>query len=481
MTGVPDVLATRYASPAMRAIWSPHARAVAERRLWVTVLEAQHAAGVEVDPEVLDAYRAAVEDVDLEAIAERERRLRHDVKARIEEFNAAASRHLEGRTPQHIHTAMTSRDVTDNVEQHQIRRSLELVRDRAVAALARLAERATEHELTVVAGRTHNVVAQPTTVGKRFAHAGRELLVATHGLENLLDRYPLRGLKGPVGTQADQLDLLDEDRERLAAVERAVAEHLGFGAVLDCVGQVYPRSLDLEVAARLVQVASGPANLATTLRLMAGQEQVTEGFAAGQVGSSAMPHKMNPRSCERISGLVTVLSGFLAMTSGLVGDQWNEGDVSDSVVRRVALPGAFFAADGLFATLLTVLDELSVHTAAIAAELRRQLPFLATPRLLVAAVRAGLGREEAHRIVGEHAAHVVREMRSEGRVDNDLLARLAADERFPLDARQLDELVSEPRELVGATSDQIRAFAAAVRPLVDAHPEAATYVPGPIL
>ncbi|NLV56861.1 MAG: adenylosuccinate lyase, partial [Acidimicrobiales bacterium] len=330
-------------------LWSAAAKIRRERRLWLTVLRAQRDQGANVPDGVIEAYEAVVDDVDLESIAARERVTRHDVKARIEEFNALAGHEA-------VHAGMTSRDLTENVEQMQIRDALLLVRRRSVAVLARLAERATEHELTVLTGRSHNVPAQATTLGKRFANAGQELLLAVQRVDDLLARYPLRGIKGPVGTQQDMLDLLGSDAA-VAAVEGAVADALGFDHVLGSVGQVYPRSLDLDVVSALVQLAAGPASLAKTIRLMAGIELVTEGFKPGQVGSSAMPHKMNTRSAERIGGLTVILGGHLAMVTALAGDQWNEGDVSCSVVRRVAVPDAFLALDGLFETALTVLDE----------------------------------------------------------------------------------------------------------------------------
>jgi adenylosuccinate lyase len=395
------------------------------------------------------------------------------VKARIEEFAALAGH-------EHIHKGMTSRDLTENVEQLQVRQSLALVRDRAVAALARLARLATEHESTVMTGRSHNVAAQATTLGKRFATVADELLVAVERLENLLDRYPLRGIKGPMGTSQDLLDLLDGDEERLAELERRVATHLGFDRVLDSVGQVYPRSLDFDAVSALVQLVAGPSNLATTIRLMAGHELVTEGFAEGQVGSSAMPHKMNTRSCERVNGLAVVLRGHLSMVSELVGDQWNEGDVSCSVVRRIALPDAFFATDGLFQTFLTVLDEFGAFPAVIQRELDRYLPFLTTTKVLMAAVRNGLGREAAHEAIKEHAVAVALDMR-QGRAHNDLFDRLAADSRLGLDRPAIAALVRDPIEFTGAARSQTQAVVRRVEALTGRHPEAAAYAPGTIL
>ncbi|MCD9624561.1 adenylosuccinate lyase [Rhabdothermincola salaria] len=473
-TTVPNVLAARYASDEMARLWSPEHKVVLERELWLAVMDAQRDLGIEVPDEARSAYRAVLHQVDLASIDARERVTRHDVKARIDEFCALAGH-------EHIHKGMTSRDLTENVEQLQVRRALEVVRGRMLAAAARLAQLAAEHAETVLTGRTHNVPAQATTLGKRFASAAEELLGALQRVDELLARYPLRGIKGPVGTQQDMLDLLDGDEERLDALEARVAEHLGFGAVLTSVGQVYPRSLDLDVVSALVQAAAGPASLALTIRLMAGQELATEGFRPGQVGSSAMPHKMNSRSCERIAGFTAILRGHLTMVAGLAGDQWNEGDVSCSVVRRVALPDAFLAIDGLFETFLTVLEDFGAYPAVIARELDRYLPFLATTKVLMAAVRHGVGREQAHEAIKEHAVAAALRLREEGAEGNDLLDRLAADPRLGLAPDELAGVMARPLDFVGAAPRQVGAVVAAVEALVVADPDAAAYRPADIL
>jgi adenylosuccinate lyase len=251
--------------------------------------------------------------------------------------------------------------------------------------------------------------------------------------------------------------------------------------VLTSVGQVYPRSLDFDVVSALAQVVAGPSSLATTIRLMVGQELVTEGFKPGQVGSSAMPHKMNTRSSERVNGLAVIVRGYLSMIGELAGDQWNEGDVSCSVVRRVALPDAFFATDGLFQTFLTVLDEFGAYPAVIARELDRFLPFLTSTKLLVAAVRKGVGREVAHEVIKEHAVAVALAMREKGLVANDLFDRLAGDPRLGLSRAEIDALVADRAAFIGAAPAQVLAVAERVAEIVAAHPEAAKYSPAPIL
>jgi adenylosuccinate lyase len=470
---IPNVLAARYASPSMAQLWSPEHKIMLERQLWLAVLSAQKDFGVAVPDGVIQDYQAVLRQVDLSSIAARERITRHDVKARIEEFNALAGH-------EHVHKGLTSRDLTENVEQLQIRAGLELIRDRAVATAVQLGHKAAEYAALVMTGRSHNVAAQATTLGKRFASAADELLVAIARLEELIDRYPLRGIKGPVGTSQDMLDLFGGQEKLLAGLEAEVAQHLGFRQVMTSVGQVYPRSLDYEVITALVQLAAGPSSLATTIRLMAGHELVTEGFKDGQVGSSAMPHKMNTRSCERVNGLTVILRGYASMAGELAGNQWNEGDVFCSVVRRVALPDAFFALDGLFETFLTVLDEFGVYPAVVARELERYLPFLTTTKVLMAAVKNGIGRETAHEVIKEHAVAMALDLRK-GSTENDLFRRLGEDGRLGLTEQQITEIVGEPLSFTGAAVAQVNELVRRVDLLAKRYPEAAAYTPGDIL
>ena len=470
---IANVLANRYASAELVDLWSAETKIILERQLWIAVLKAQRDLGVDVPAEAIAAYENVIDKVDLESIANREKITRHDVKARIEEFNALAGY-------EQVHKGMTSRDLTENVEQLQVYRSLELIRTKAITVALRIAERAAEYDTLVMAGRSHNVAAQATTLGKRFASAAEELLVAIERIENLIERYPLRGIKGPMGTAQDMLDLMGGDETKLAELESRIATHLGFARVFDSVGQVYPRSLDFDALSTLVQLGAGPSSLAHTIRLMAGNETVTEGFKEGQVGSSAMPHKMNARSCERVGGLQVILRGYLTMAADLSGQQWNEGDVFCSVIRRVALPDAFFAIDGMFETFLTVLAEFGAFPAMIDRELERYLPFLATTRILMAAVRAGVGRETAHEVIKENAVAVALNMRENGG-EQDLIDRLAADDRLPLTKQQLDDALANRHAFIGAAESQTHRVIDRVRALVAQYPQAADYVPGEIL
>ena len=462
-----SVLADRYASKAMRAIFAPEEKIIAERRLWLAVARAQNKLGHTIADSVIADYEKVLNKVDLASIDAREKITRHDVKARIEEFNALAGHEA-------IHAGMTSRDVTENIEALQVKNGLEIVHGKVVAVLAQLGEKAAQYSAQPIAGRSHNVPAQITTLGKRFASAAEELLFAYERLTSLQDRYPMRGIKGPVGTAQDSIDLLGSSKSH-QSLELEIANDLGFNRVLDSTGQIYPRSFDYDVVTTLVQLAASPSSLATSIRLMAGAELVTEGFKDGQVGSSAMPHKMNTRSCERINGLSVILRGYASMVSELAGDQWNEGDVSCSVVRRVALPDAFYAIDGLLETTLTVLNEFGAFPAVIQAELDRYLPFLATTKILMASVKAGVGREVAHEVIKEHAVKAALAMR-EGKA-NSLLDALAADARIPLDRKALDALISQPIEFTGDARQQIARVVDRIDAITSAHPAAAQYKP----
>ena len=469
---IPDVLASRYASNQMSDIWSQTNKIILERKLWVAVMKAQQELGLNIPAANITDYEKVIEKVDLDSIRKREEKTRHDVKARIEEFNALAGH-------EDIHKGLTSRDLTENIEQLQIKESLKLIHDKTVATLSQLAKLATQYSDLAITGRSHNVAAQSTTLGKRFASAAEETLHAYSKLNSLISTYPLRGIKGPVGTSQDVLDLFDNDNKKVQKLEQIVAKHLGFENVLTSVGQIYPRSIDFDVISTLFLISAGPSSLATSIRLMAGNDLVTEGFKEGQVGSSAMPHKMNTRSCERVNGLNVVLRGYMSMTSELSGTQWNEGDVSCSVVRRVALPGSFFALDGLLETILTVLQEFGVFKGAIKAEYEKYLPFLATTKILMAAVKKGVGREVAHEAIKKHAIAAALNMR-EGK-PQDLISRLASEKVLNLTEAELNNLLTEPLSFVGLAQQQVSDIAEKVALIVKKYPQAAGYSPRPIL
>ena len=435
MSITPNVLATRYATKEMVAIFDPVNKIINERKFWITILKLQQKAGLPITDSDIKAYEKVVEKVDLESIDKREMKTRHDVKARIEEFNDLAG-------VEKIHIGMTSRDLTENIELIQIKAGLELIEHRTLQTLFLLNEKITKYEKTYMVGRSHNVAAQVTTLGKRFASCAEELLFAHSALIELIARLPLRGIKGPVGTSQDSLAAMGKDFEKL---EKSIADQFGFENTWNSLGQIYPRSVDFEVVSKLLQVAAAPSSMATTIRLMTGAGLASEGFKTGQVGSSAMPHKMNSRSSERINGMMVLLRGYNTMAADLAGDQWNEGDVSCSVVRRVVIPDSFYVLDGLLQTFMTILNEFGAFEEKIKAELDEQLPLLATTKILFECVKSGVGREAAHRLIKKHST-----LNTAG----NFFETLAKEEEFPLSLDQLKSLIVDPSVFAGKASEQ---------------------------
>lgn len=472
-----NVLSERYATPTINAIFSERGKTIAERELWIAVMKAQRELGIAIPVEDIARYEAARESVDLELIRTIERKTKHDVKAKIEAFVQAAG------AAEHIHKGMTSRDLTDNVEQMQIRNAARIIFGKGVSILRHMAGRAREYRDIVLTARTHHQPAQPTLLGRRFAMWAEEFLEHLKAFEQFIAAYPLRGLKGPVGTQFDLLVLLGSP-DKVEDLERRVARELGFAAVLDAPGQVYPRSLDYELVSRLACLASACENFAKGMRLMSGYELVTEGFKEGQVGSSAMPHKMNTRSSERICGFAELLKMYADGASRLAGDQWEEGDVSCSVLRRVIIPDAFYAMDGLCETVLTVLNDMGAYPAVIRRETERYLPFLATTEMLMLAVKAGVGREAAHRVIKKHAVSEALRLRQAGSGDNRLAELVAADPVFKaagIGTDQLQAVLCDTTHFVGRAKQQIEAVCSKADALVRTYATEAAYEPGVIL
>lgn len=442
----PNVLATRYATKEMVAIFDPVNKIIAERKFWITILNFQKKAGLPITDSDISAYEKVINNVDLTSIEKREKASRHDVKARIEEFNALAG-------VEKIHIGMTSRDLTENIELIQIRDGLNLIRKRTLETLFLLEKNISKYEKTYLVGRSHNVAAQVTTVGKRFATCGEELLFSLTALEELINRLPLKGLKGPVGSGQDGISALGSAKD-LAKMEETIEKEFGFDNTLTSVGQIYPRSIDFEVVSKLLQISSAPSTMATTIRLMAGSGLASEGFKAGQVGSSAMPHKMNSRSSERINGMMVLLRGYTTMAADLAGDQWNEGDVSCSVVRRVVIPDSFYVADGLLHTFMTILTEFGIFEENINKELSENLPFLASTQILMSCVKAGMGREIAHEMIKKHATTTT---------PSNFFAALTSEKNFPLTIDQLNQLIKNPADFAGSAAEQSKEIAEQIK------------------
>jgi adenylosuccinate lyase len=466
-----NILSQRYATPEINAIFSERGKILAERELWIAVMKSQRELGLDISAEEIEKYESVKNDIDLDKIAEIESRTRHDIKAKIESFVLVA------KAKEHIHKGMTSRDLTDNVEQMQIRKASQIVLGRYISVVNHMANKARDYAHIELTARTHHQPAELTLLGRRFTMWAEELYHHILGFQTFLENMPLRGIKGPVGTQASMLNLLGSD-EKVRALEQKVAGHLGFKKTLISPGQIYPRSLDFDLLANLTKLGSACSNFAYGMRLMSGYELVTEGFKEGQVGSSAMPHKMNTRSSERINGFMKLLRMYSSGASELAGDQWEEGDVSDSVVRRVIIPDAFYAIDGMSETTLTVLNEMGTYDTVISNEVDKYIPFLATTQILTAAMQAGIGREQAHEVIKKYAVSEALKMREgkEPRLDYEL----GQNELFSshgIGEEQIKNILNDREDLLGNAKMQTKQVIRNIEDLCHKSQQAATYEP----
>lgn len=470
-----DVLSARYATPEMNAIFSEKGKILTERELWIAVMKGQRELGLNIPSEDIEKFEAAKNDIDLEDIKAREIILKHDLKARIESFVKTAG------AGQNIHRGMTSRDPTDNGEQMGCLEASKLVFGKNVSVLKHIVDNSHKYNNYVLA-RTHNQPAQATLLGRRFSMWGEELMLHLGSFENFIDNYALRGIKGAIGTQTDMIKLLGS-QEKALQLEGIVAEKLGFKRVLNSTGQVYPRSLDLELCNNLSELSSAPSNFAYTMRLMAGFGLVNEGFDEGQTGSSAMPYKMNTRTCERINGLSDLLGMFADGASRISGHQWGEGDVYCSVVRRVILPGSFYAMDGLCEATLTVLNNMHAYEGEIVHELDKFLPFIVTTEILQMATKCGVGREDAHKAIKKHSIAEGNRMKEEGSSETSLPTLLAHDPAFygVVTEAQIKDIINNKEGQIGNARMQIDKVSNDAQYFFSKYPNAMSYEPREIL
>ena len=456
-------LTERYASPEMSRIFSPSFKFGTWRRLWLALAEAQRDLGLDIPEEAIRAIQDHLHDVDLDRAAELERELRHDVMAHVH--------HLGEQAPEArgiLHLGATSAFVGDNTDLIQHREALLLVRRRLVNAVAALSGFAAEHRGLPTLGFTHFQPAQPTTVGKRATLWIQDLVLDLEEIEFRLETLRFRGVRGTTGTQASFLDLFDGDGEKVAKLNRAVAERMGFDEVYGVTGQTYTRKADAACLATLSGVAQSASKFGHDLRLLSHLKEVEEPFESAQIGSSAMPYKRNPMRSERICALarhVITLSLDPAFTQAT---QWLERSLDDSANKRIAIPEAYLGTDAVLLILHNVASGLVVHPEMIRRRLREELPFMATENLMMRAVRQGGDRQELHERVRRHAVAAGDRVKRQG-LENDLLDRIAADDAFGVTRQELEEEV-RPERYVGRAPEQTDEFLREwVEPILDRH------------
>ena len=386
-------LETRYASPQLRAIWSPQRKFSTWRRLWLALAEAQRELGLDITAAQIEALSAHLDDIDFEAAERHESRLHHDVMAHIHALDevAPAARSI-------IHLGATSQFVNCNTELLLIRESLDLIARRLAGIVDAPGTFSVEHRAVPTLGFTHFQPAQPTTVGKRATLWAADFTIALEDVEHRVATLRFRGVKGATGTQASFLALFDGDRDKVERLDELVTEKMGWPADRRFVvtGQTYPRLVDAQLLGTLAVAAAGTQKCATDIRLPAHRKEVEEPFEDGQVGSTAMPYKRNPMLCERATGLARFVISLASNGYHTAATQWLERTLDDSANRRLTLPESFLALDGALDAIGRVTRGLVVYPIAIRAHIMTELPFLVTEDILMAAIRHGADRQEAH-------------------------------------------------------------------------------------
>ena len=439
----------RYASREMRELFSAQRKFSTWRRLWLALAESQKALGLDISDAQVRQLREHLDEIDFAVASEYEKKLRHDVMAHIHAYGDAAP---EARAI--IHLGATSQYVGCNTDLITMREGLEILRGRLVNVIDAMAAFAEKHRELPCLGFTHYQPAQMVTVGKRATLWCADFIRDLRDLEYRLEGLEFRGAKGTTGTQASFLALFDGDHERVKALDRMVAERMGFGKLAAVTGQTYSRKVDAAIAAVLAGIGASVHKLCNDIRLLANLKEMEEPFETSQVGSSAMAYKRNPMRCERATALSRFLMDVSMSPLHTFAEQWFERTLDDSANKRLAISECFLAADAVLLIALNVASGLVVYPAVIAAHIAAELPFMASENILMAAVRAGGDRQDLHERIRRHSLAAAEQVKQHGRA-NDLIDRLQGDEAFAgLDFQKL----LDPAAFVGRAPQQVDEF-----------------------
>jgi adenylosuccinate lyase len=444
-------LADRYASPAMQENFSYRRRSLVWRDMWIALAECEQELGLDIQPEQIQQMRAARADIDFDRVAQLERELRHDVMAHVHAYGEVAPAAMPI-----LHLGATSCYVADGSDLVLMKDGLKILRNRLVDVLRALSAFCREQRELPILGFTHFQPAQPTTLGKRASLWLQDFLMDLEELERLIGDLPFRGVKGTTGTQASFLQLFDGDHAKVRDLDNRVTQRMGFARSIPVCGQTYPRKWDARVLNAIAGIGVSAAKFSTDIRLLAHRRELEEPFGSKQIGSSAMPYKRNPMRSERIGALSRYLMNLAPNASETAAHQWLERTLDDSANRRIAIPESFLAADAILLLVQDVASGLIPYPRVIAANLAKEMPFMATESILMAAVQKGGDRQELHELIRVHSHAAAHRMKMlDGR--NDLLDRIGADPAFAQVQDQLATLV-DPGAFVGRAPEQVDDF-----------------------
>ncbi|WP_456387555.1 adenylosuccinate lyase [Desulfolithobacter sp.] len=462
-----EPLVSRYTSREMQKLFSEKFKFTTWRRCWVALAEAQHELGLSlVTRDMVDELKSHVEDVDFDLAAKKEKEIRHDVMAHVYAYGKQCP-----EAEAIIHLGATSQFVVCNTDLIIQKKALLQIKAALVNVIANLASFARRYKDVATLGFTHYQPAQPTTVGKRNTLYIQDLLMDLEYIEMLEKQQKARGAKGTVGTQATFLELFGGDHAKVRELDRLVSKKLGFDTVFPVTGQTYPRKLDMKTAETLAGIGASAHKFAVDMRLLSNLKVQEEPFAKKQVGSSAMAYKRNPMRSERMTGLARKLMGLPANFAATAANQWFERTLDDSAIRRMDMAQAFLLTDAILKLYVNITSDMVVYPKQIEKYLRAELPFMATEKILMACVERGESRQEMHEVIREHSVAAGLAVKEEGK-DNDLLDRLAADERIPFDREELSGLLGNYQEFTGRAREQTEEYLEeVVQPVLEKYQE----------
>lgn len=459
-------LSARYASDEMKHIFSNDKKFRTWRRLWIALAQAEQELGLDITDAQIQELIDHKDDINYEDAAAREKIVRHDVMSHVYAYGLQCPS-AKGI----IHLGATSCYVGDNTDLIIMHEGLELIQKKLAAVLARLEAFALKYKDMPCLAFTHFQPAQPTTVGKRAALWAQDLMMDYEEITWLLDHKKLLGQKGTTGTQASFMELFDNDTDKARQIDALICQKMGYQDYFPVSGQTYTRKYDTRVLQALTGIAQSAHKFSNDIRLLQHMKEVEEPFEKGQIGSSAMAYKRNPMRSERMAALANYLISDSLNPAITASTQWFERTLDDSANKRIAIAEAFLAADGILDLYLNITDGLVVYPKVVEANLRKELPFMATENILMDAVKAGGDRQELHEAIREHSMEAGKVVKVEGK-PNDLLERIAADPRFNLDASDLESILNPARYVGRAPLQTEEFFAEYIDPILEKHPEA---------
>lgn len=463
-----EPLVSRYTSKEMQQLFSEKTKFTTWRKCWIALAEAQYELGLTdiVSLEMIEEMKANAENIDYDLAAEKEKEIRHDVMAHVFEFGTKCP-----KAAGIIHLGATSQFVVCNTDLLVQKQAFELVRSALLQVIKNLAFFCDKYKDLPTLGFTHYQPAQPTTVGKRNTLYLQDLLTDLEYVDFFIANIKARGAKGTVGTQATFIELFKGDHEKVRKLDELVAKKLGFAGTIPVTGQTYSRKLDMKLSETLSGIGATAHKFAVDLRLLSNLKTQEEPFAKNQTGSSAMAYKRNPMRSERMTGLARKLMGLPQNFAGTYSNQWFERTLDDSAIRRMDIPQAFLLTDAILKLFVNITSDMVVFPKQTEKHLRSELPFMSTEKILMEAVERGESRQEMHEVVKEHSIAAGKVVKEEGK-ENDLLIRLAGDDRIPFSIKELQEIIGDYQQFTGRAAEQTHEFLVeVVNPILKANIE----------